>query len=809
MTHAIRILGAALLVTGFAVAADSPDWREAQRTGRDLWAEYVRNPDNHSHLPNVSFAGYKRGEVHVPELPVVVDIRDFGGDADGETPNDIPVQDAIDAAWQRGGGVVHFPAGTYNFEHMILLHRDGVVLRGDGKGETIFHFERPLLEVLGRTGHGTQQWNWTGGLLWIGPREHFRLNCAGDSERSWSHQIRYARPVDHDERDDVSMPESWETWGTVGAEGILAHVRSSHQAGTRVITVDDASQLQRGDLVIMSWQNDPDTHALYREMAGHEAFDDTGLFDGRLKSRLGFWSWPVEIEAVDGEQVTLKQPIRLDIKPEYEVAFRQIGADGSMEELSYGGRRQALSPVVQQAGVEDLTIRMANTSEELGYNQGDGWNGIFFNRAYNAWARNVEILNAETSINVSSSKNVSIRDIDVDSPYPAKYAFTNRVMSHDVLYDNFTVSNTARVANGINTEWLSSGNVWSRGDMRKGTFDSHRMMAFDYVRTDIALNNPANSRPGGHRDAGPFTGRRAAHWNITVRDSDRDPDSRGRWVYDPAQFTRAALIGIQGADKYEDDDPWGMPGGDKDVIIGDEGRTPYPANLYEAQVEHRLQSEAILRLDTPPDGFYATRQPVVLRGAGHPKQGRSIEQVRFYLGDERLGTVTENPYHFEWTEPEPGRHTVELEMVDSEGETTRSQPYDIIIGQRQRIEHDDPRITYSGGWSTESQYTESGHPRFSEGKAKVTNDRGAYAEVTFRGTRLRWVTGRNGQNAQIKLNGEIMGEVGFSRVAHRNYNATVWDSGTLPDEEHTVRIHHNSGTLTLDHFVIDSTEPRK
>lgn len=782
---------------------------QTNTTGSALWSEYQLNPEDHSHIPNVSFAGYMRGEAPIPDVPVVVDIRSFGGAGDGVTLNDMAIRQAIDAAWLQGGGAVFFPAGEYLIDRMILLHRDGVVLRGAGPGQTILRFTKPLVSGLGSTGTGTQEWNWTGGLLWIGPRDYMRLNAFNANFLRWNRVPGAA--LEFDEDPNVNWGGAWENWSTLGQAGVIASVTSIHQRGDRTVTVDDASGLRPGDFVMMSWVNPRHNNALWREMVQHTAFNGTTLFNQWLATAIPYWPWPVEIAAVDGNEVTLAQPIRVSIQPQYNVTFKHIGPHGRTS-ASFGGRWQAVSPFVEKAGVEDLTILMDNNRETYSYNNGDGWNGIFFNRAYNSWARNVEIVNAETAINVASAKNISIIDVDIRSPFQAKYISTNRVHSHDVLYDGVRVTNTGVLTNGINTEWISTGNVWTRHDLRKGTFDSHRMMSFDYLRTDIVLDNPAESRPGGASQAGPFTGRRAVHWNVTVRDSDRPEGERGLWILDPEQYTFGAQIGIQGADPvFRSDEAtpniWAMPSGDKNMLMGDIGITPAPANLFDAQVAHRLGSNPMVVLDTPARNFYSTTRPIVLRAAGHPGQGRTLQSLSYYRAGELLGTVTEAPFAFHWQSPIAGRHDITVRMVDDLGHVTESRPYTIVVGRRELLEHNDARIRYTGNWSVSTMApTAAGDAFFSGNQARTTTAAGAYAEITFRGTRLRWVTGHDGQAADVLLNGQLMANVAFERVGNRAYQATVWDSGELPDAEHTVRIIRTSGTLHLDHLIVDFTD---
>ena len=57
--------------------------------------------------------------------------------------------------------------------------------------------------------------------------------------------------------------------------------------------------------------------------------------------------------------------------------------------------------------------------------------------------------------------------------------------------------------------------MWRRGTMHTGTFDSHRGLPFENLRTDIMLVNK-DAVPGGAFDAGPLFGARTVHWGINV-----------------------------------------------------------------------------------------------------------------------------------------------------------------------------------------------------------------------------------------------------------------------------------------------------
>nr|MBA3705908.1 T9SS type A sorting domain-containing protein [Bacteroidota bacterium] len=147
---------------------------------------------------------------------------------------------------------------------------------------------------------------------------------------------------------------------------------------------------------------------------------------------------------------------------------------------------------------------------------------------------------------------------------------------------------------GVNTEMWSSGNVWSKGLQKAGTFDSHRAMSFDYIRTECVVANDKGSGPGGANDAGPFVGKRTVHWNVNIFIDPNYPlantaSNGGLYVYQPKQYSMGALVGIRGA-AMNTTEGWAMPVGDKGVIVTDDNKIPTIVNLYEAQRNLRCAS---------------------------------------------------------------------------------------------------------------------------------------------------------------------------------------------------------------------------
>ena len=94
-------------------------------------------------LHDFSYAGYHNGEDPLPSLTGPVwSVLDYGADPSGDTDSCDAIQEAIDQASDAGGGVVYLPAGEYRCEGLLSVERSGVVVRGDGSGETYLYFTR-------------------------------------------------------------------------------------------------------------------------------------------------------------------------------------------------------------------------------------------------------------------------------------------------------------------------------------------------------------------------------------------------------------------------------------------------------------------------------------------------------------------------------------------------------------------------------------------------------------------------------------------------------------------------------------------
>lgn len=506
-------------------------------SSRSLWSEYAQAPDRHPNIPNCSFAGYRYGEAPIPEPPVAANVRLLGALGDGKTDDTPAFRAAIRQARESGGGAILVPEGRYRLTSLLHLDHSGLVLRGEGAQKSVLEFEKSLTDLLGAfPGNADDsRWSWSGGMIWAGPADTF-LPEGGLSRRT----------------------EHWEDW-TPGEP--LGNVSGSAARGDTTVEIapETGARLRAGETVLLTWSPGGDV-GFFQHLAGHELVAKE--YDWRSATELlatPQFRWPVEILRVSGSRVTLRQPLRLDVRPEWKVRFESLGS------------------FVSDIGIERLTVRL-RSHKQARHRLETGWNGIYFNRALHSWVREVTVENSELGLGVAHSKCIQVDRFQVTGQRN-HHGITFRASSHDCLASDFEIR--AVSLHGISAEWLSSGLVWRRGSMNHGTFDSQRGMPFDLLRTNITVTNDGSA--GGLPAQGPRYGARVVHWNVRA-------SGQSDWVNNPETISSGALVGILGVDlslRVID----GMPPGYKDCVVGDPNAEPSPPDLYEAQLRLRLGKE--------------------------------------------------------------------------------------------------------------------------------------------------------------------------------------------------------------------------
>jgi hypothetical protein len=536
---AVAAVGGGTATTAFAKSPASGEAGDASAALLDQWA---LAGGAHPLVPDISRAGHRLG-AEPPRLPVVARVTDFGAAADGVTDCAPAFNAALRAVGERGGGAVLVPRGTYLLSSPVFVHWSNTVLRGAGRDSTVLHFTRFLDAGYrpARQSNGNSRWSWTGGQIWfIAPERRARL-----------------------EAENFAGTEGW----LLGDR--LAEVGAATR-GARTLLVSDTAGLRPGDLVVLECANPPDASLLAHlagDVPGTRAYDwprrapqlVTG--SGGQYVQYATVQWPVHVEAVAGSRlVTLAQPLRYDLRPGWPAQLRAAG------------------PTVHDSGVEHLTVRN-ELVPMTAHNKHPGSNGVCFQAVHDCWARDVRVENCDLGFGCTSAKSVTMHRVAVGGRSP-HHSFACRMQSHDNLVEDFDIERFTvpvpadAVHHGLNLEGLSSGNVWRRGRMAEGTFDTHRALPFENVRTNITVEN--NGRVGGSAASGPLFGARIVHWNVTVTNG----SAYALALSDVAP--RSLTVGLQGttdaASQLTPDFP-----GDLESVLADHGSRPRVVDLYNAQ----------------------------------------------------------------------------------------------------------------------------------------------------------------------------------------------------------------------------------
>ncbi|MEV3990661.1 glycosyl hydrolase family 28-related protein [Streptomyces sp. NPDC049837] len=466
-----------------AVAATAPDAAARERRTAALWREFAAAPYTHPQIPYVARAGRRAGAVGFPRRPVVADVLAYGAKPDGTEDAAPAINRALAEAGARGGGTVLVPPGTYRVDDVIRIGHSGVTLKGAGSGRTKLVATRHLTELIGpygsRYGGDKSSWSWAGGLIWLCPKGRYEDLTAAIKARAWPFEGWTGNRRDQ-----------WRT---------LTTVRPARR-GDRSVTVDGPSKVGEGELVLLRLADDH-AHTLLRHMAGDGPGPAAYTWADKTKL-LSYvpYEWPVRVMGVRGRTVTLERPLPLDVRPEWDP------------------RLTTHVDALTDSGVEGLTLEAVEAPQQP-HLLDKGFNGVTFQCAYDCWADDVTVRHVDNGFGLVAASACTLRRTRV-AGRGAHHPYFCREGSHDNLVEDFTVERRTTPAppgtqlHGINVEGLSSYNVWSRGEMETGTFDTHRGMPFANVRTQIRVHN--DGRHGGDASAGPLYGARFTHWNVTV-----------------------------------------------------------------------------------------------------------------------------------------------------------------------------------------------------------------------------------------------------------------------------------------------------
>lgn len=466
-----------------------PPWEPAYKLDPDETARLteadVPGPDGIVY-PDWSKAGVPGG---IPQLPVVVGSEFFQG---LEGKNISPrLKEAFAKASEKGGGTVLLPPGEFQLEESIVIRDHGVVLRGAGKDRTtlVFRDQVPYGSIRLFNWADTENVMGPGGCVEFqaNPRDlagilvesggktlkeitraayvqawgnRFALRFTGEELLSaldpGVHEIKVTATYGNGETFSETFPISLVQNDTnpVGPDqnGIVVFLGPG-RTGPEISLVEDGNRGSRS-LRLTSGHGFKPGDRLQIEAPITERWNQiVGNRSPSSRFRVGQF----EVESVNGDNLILTQPLRIDFPV----------ADGSFVQKI---------ETVDRSGIEDLTLRQEAlprdpSAEKIPgvnwYPTDDLWvSGITASYGWGCWANNVKVENAcRNPIYLTRSKFCEIRDCDVDGALFKGGGGTGYVgfeRSFDCLMDGVT---TRGMRHAPDLQWGAAGNV-----IRNGSF---------------------------------------------------------------------------------------------------------------------------------------------------------------------------------------------------------------------------------------------------------------------------------------------------------------------------------------------------
>lgn len=481
-------------------------------------------------LPDFSYAGYANGNLDLPAATgTVVHVDRFGAVANDGKDDSQAILDAIAHANKLTESVVlRFGPGRYRISEVLKITRSDFVLQGSGSGAggTTLYFPRPLNQVddsssldelreyLVRLDKRQKEpdlnldeffseYSWSGGFIWI--------------------QKPGTRPAPYLEEYDPELRK-------------LADVRSGIRGSTR-LTVSHGADFVTGDIVQVQWINRFGPGApIIKSLYGSE-FESAGSHH---------WSFPERplvrqtsrIESVDGNVVVLSDPLLHD-----------AGESLTAQIASWDG--------LQHVGIEELHLEFP-PSPYFGHHMERGYNGIYFTSAFDSWARNIRITNADSGILTYNSANLTLRDITTDGERKAHYG-VHMGNVHNVLGENIIVMNPVLHSLTFNTQ--STKSVYKSAEVFvTPVLDQHAGANHQNLYDNVTLHMPAHNSEDGPV-AVVFDGSGAGYWqpghggfnttwNLRVLVSGGAAPDEVVTIQGLAEGPMARIVGVHGNRKF-------------------------------------------------------------------------------------------------------------------------------------------------------------------------------------------------------------------------------------------------------------------
>jgi hypothetical protein len=524
-------------------------------------------------IPDFSYAGYQNGLGGVPQaMGTVIEVADYGAVADDGVDDSAGIQRAIDAANDVSGPViVRFAAGTYRVTSVLRITRSDFVLQGQGAGDqgTRLHFPRPLkhvdksssldelrsylrqlnkrqIEPASNIDEYFSEYSWSGGFIWV--------------------QQPGTRPAPYLEAYDPTIT-------------VLTSIKSGLK-GDNEIVVNDPGNLAVGEIIQIQWINrDGPEGSIIRSIYGDRselAGSHHWTFENRPLVRQ-----TVRITDVDGQNITLA-----------DVLLHNADASLPAQIAPWSG--------LEQVGIEDLHIDFPD-SPTFGHHLEEGYNGIYYTSAFDSWARNLKVTNADSGLLSYNSANLTLENIVTDGNRMAHYA-VHMGNVHNVLAKNLRVFNPVRHSLTFNTQ--STKCVYHNAEVFVApVLDQHaganHQNLFDNITVHATVQQHNGTKAIALYDGSgagywqPGHGGYNTTWNLNVLVTGGANPNERVTVQGLDEGPMALIVGLHGNREFE------LDYRPKPLLTVINTRINHIPSLYNYQLSQRIETTRATGTDTP------------------------------------------------------------------------------------------------------------------------------------------------------------------------------------------------------------------
>jgi len=336
---------------------------------------------------------------------------------------------------------------------------------------------------------------------------------------------------------------------------VIANVRRE----THTVQVASTASFKVGDWVVLSLEdNSPAAVA-----AAVAPFKPDPAWTSLIKDGVQIDEFHC-IEAIKGNQLVFKEPIHVDV------------------DHAAGWKVSAIRPL-EEVGVEQIAF-CGNWHEEFVHHKSPihdgGWSMLTLTRCVNSWVRNCRFTDLTRSLVVRHSSSVTVQDLLLDGNR-GHSAVSLHGTSHSLVQ---RVKDTAGHWHASGVAEPSSGNVFLRCEYRDDTcYESHasqpRWTLFDNISGGWMYG-----RWGGAENNQPNHMRGLVLWNYNNTGTGEPGDFH--FMRPDSKFGRNIMpyvIGFHGGHQR-----WAEA---EIEVLESNGAPVYPASLYEAQFELRMNGE--------------------------------------------------------------------------------------------------------------------------------------------------------------------------------------------------------------------------